>query len=153
MEMFYVARDFVIEKPMYADELRDFTQTHPGVLDERNNIYSYDNKMNLETYYNYIESIKTLSQKFNFGKYKYMLKLGYIPLLMVPSPYKSVLHETIMPRLEASGIPYVKLQPMSFIKLSYTFIEPDIWISKMDAAEFLGCKPTDVRVKGVINNL
>lgn len=153
MEMFYIADNFKIDKPMYLEELHTYALVHSGVLDERNNVYSSNNTYDLQSYFNYLESVKTLSQTSNYGRYKHMLKLGFIPVLMVPSCFESTLHDAIIPRLEAQEIPYVKLPPMSFVKLSYTFKEPDIWVSKMDVYERLGCKPTEVTVRKLVESL
>lgn len=124
-----------------------------GLMDDRHNIYSFDNTLDLPMYYNYLETIKALAQESNVGRLKYLLDLGYMPVVMSPFFMFDSLHSQIIPALEKHNIPYKKMQASSFIKDWYTNDNPDIWVSKLDCASFLNKRPEQIRVKDLLEEI
>lgn len=69
-----------------------------------------------------------------------MLKLGFVPIGYCPS-FAPEMTVEITRLLEQQHIPYVKTYAASFVQPFYRSSDRDVWISKMDGAELLGCPP------------
>lgn len=114
-------------------------------LDERLNMLNTGwDTSTFDWYYNYLEANQIISAKNSNAYCTYLLDIGYIPAVYLPSPAVS-LSSKFMNVLDASKVPYVKMGPTSFANRYCTVDTIDAWVSKMDAAKFLGCKPEDVR--------
>ena len=74
---------------------------------------------------------------------QYLLDLGYTPLLM-PPVFARQMFEDFKDKIK---IPYKLVQATSFIDRDFSGEFNDVWVHKLDAAEFLGCKPTAVTVE------
>lgn len=93
---------------------------------------------------NYIETASYFA-KVNKDSYpRYLLELGYIPVVYLPSCVPE-LGINMMQRLDALNIPYVKMKSTSFVQKWYNTDSIDAWVHKFDAAKVLGCKPEEVR--------
>ena len=88
-----------------------------------------------------------MSQTYEEGTY--MLRLGFIPLIMAPSFWGDKAHTMILPHIPKE-FPYYPRPAVSFLNSRYRSDYPDIWVSKLDAAKLIGCKPELVTVKGVL---
>lgn len=155
LNIYYTAVNWKIYEVSTAQVVEElaYSTSGRGMLDDRHNIFSVDNDMDVEGYYNYIFEINKLAQKYGKSKYQYMLELGYMPVIMPPFPYGTILHERFLPRLEHFKVPYEALQASSFTKVQYSNVQPDIWVSKMEAAKLLKMKPTDVTVKTFLEEI
>lgn len=118
-------------------------------LDMRNFIYARDATFTIKSYIGYLNTIKPIAMNSEVGDY--MLRLGFIPLIMPPSFWEDKAHTMILPKLPKS-LPYHPRPAVSFLATNFSFRSdyPDIWVSKLDAAELCGCKPELVTVRGVL---
>lgn len=131
-------------KTMLGDKMKD------GYMDTRHDIFSINNTMDLQMYYNYLETIKELSQLSRFGKYKYLLDLGYLPILMTPVYMMDKWYEDVTEGLNSRNIPFKKLSASSLTKDMYTSDYPDVWVSKLDCVGLVSKPVTAIRSKDVL---
>lgn len=121
--------------------------TSTDILDTRNYIYVRNPTYTIESYLRYLNTVKPLAMMASFQDY--MLQLGYIPIVMPPSFWGDRLHNMILPHLPKE-LPRYPRPATSFLNFKYHSDFPDIWVSKLDAAEFLNCAPQNVRVREVL---
>lgn len=133
----------------FQKHLPDAVLTSEDTLDKRNFIYARNHTFTKESYLGYLNQVKTLAMSATSDDSTYMLRLGFIPLVMPPSFWGDRAHTMILPRLPKS-LPYYPRPAISFLNFRYHSDYPDIWVSKLDAAELCGCKPELVTVKGVL---
>lgn len=73
-----------------------------------------------------------------------MLRMGFVPVGYSPSFFPEMTI-AITQLLEHQGIKYVKTYPTSFVHPFYKNVgSRDLWVSKLDGAELLGCSPEAV---------
>ncbi len=123
--------------------------TREDVLDTRNFIYARNPTFTKESYLGYLNFVKSLAMTAASDANNYMLRLGFIPLVMPPSFWGDRAHTMILPHIPKS-LPYYPRPATSFLNSRYHSDYPDIWVSKLDAAKLCGCKPELVTVKGVL---
>ncbi len=155
----YVGVDFVVMKGREGS----FTFNEKGMLpdtflDLRTNYLcasfsgNRDNPLSsVEWYKNYLNLNRYLVNEGALDKpagyYKNlaysMLQLGFVPVGFCPSFAPEMTIE-ITRLLEQKQIKYVKTYATSFVQPFYRSSDRDVWISKMDGAEILGCAPENV---------
>ena len=118
-------------------------------FDMRNLIYSRGSTFTLDAYLNYLKISKEIAMD-AAPERSYMLWLGFIPLIMPPSFWGDKAHALIMPVLPKT-LHFYPWPASSFRGIRYTSDYPDIWVSKLDAAELCNCKPENVTVEGVLH--
>lgn len=133
----------------FQEVLPDKIPGDNDVLDTRNYLYARNPTYTLESYLGYLMSIKALAMSPPVKGVDYMLELGFIPLIMPPSFWGDRAHTMILPHIPKS-LPYFPRPAISFLNFRYHSDYPDIWVSKLDAAELCGCKPELVTVKEVL---
>lgn len=122
------------------------------VLDLRHLILSDVNLDNFDFYYNYLDLVEVLSRTYPDSKPCYLLDLGYIPLIMMPTPALN-LAPKLAALLDTMNVPYVRQAPFSFVT-GYTNIDTvDIWVHKLDMAERFGIAPEKVRSADIFRRL
>ena len=154
MEQYYLAKNSKLIDKTTLDKVSELSQLHEGLLDDRHNIFSTNNVFSMETYYDYLHSIRIVEQDnrdhMNTGKYRYLLDLGYMPVVMPAFYMGNQVHQIVIPALDAHDVPYLSLPASSLTKPSYSNPNSDIWVSKLDVYEMLNCKPEDVTVRRLL---
>lgn len=137
----YLANNFIIEDRIEIDSKNDFSNNPDEMFDERASILSRNVRRNdWDWYLNYIDSIRSLALKNYASPACNMLDLGYIPLIYLPT-CMLFMENDLFHILDVTGVPYIKLRKSSFVFNKVDLQGADAWISKMDAAELLGCAP------------
>ena len=133
----------------FQKKLETSVPTSEDVLDTRNFIYARQPTFTMEAYLGYLNFVKSLAMSATSDNSNYMLRLGFVPLVMPPSFWGDRAHTMILPHIPKS-LPYYPRPATSFLNFRYHSDYPDIWVSKLDAAKLCGCKPELVTVKGVL---
>ena len=101
-------------------------------LDERNNTLSYEtNFNNMEWYYNYLSSNAKFALRNPKAYPAYLLDLGYIPVVFLPSCCSSR-SVTMINKLDNMNIPYIQTGAFSFVTSRPSLNYFDAWVSKLD---------------------
>lgn len=144
----FTADDFDVRGVVDVDPLEEVKKgklydTRTGIISNGCDLTKRD------WFYNYLRANQTFAFQNPQSRPNYLLKMGYIPLVYVPSCF-SELTINMTAILDKYNIPYVKLSPSSFVK-SYIQLDNDYdtWGSKMDIWETFnlksrGMQPTDV---------
>lgn len=127
--------------------------TKGAYLDERHMFLVTNLDMsNFDWYYNYLDFVRSCSEKNPTAYPSYMLDLGYVPVVFLPTCCSEL--ETPLRRiLDARKIPYISKYPMSFTIRRLTVDGTDSWVSKIDAAKFLNIRPEEVRSVDIVRRL
>lgn len=133
----------------FKTKLPDTIPAQSDMLDMRNYIYARNPTYTKESYLGYLNIVKQLAMSQTYEEGTYMLRLGFIPLIMAPSFWGDKAHTMILPHIPKE-FPYYPRPAVSFLNSWYRSDYPDIWVSKLDAAKLIGCKPELVTVKGVL---
>ena len=132
--------------------------------DRRLDIYVRNPVMNIESYLRYLYIIKTLVNTVtpddvssgtskgdiltrNYNR-DYMFKLGFIPLVMLPSFWNDDLRDLIISKFPPD-IPYYTRPPMGLRGRYNCNTRFDIWVSKLDVEALCGCPAANVTVEKV----
>ena len=122
-------------------------------FDERANFLTRNlNVSNWDWYYNYLEFMQIVANKNPQASPTYLLDLGYVPVVYLPSCCES-LGARLMEAMDVKKIPYVKLPPTSFVLKHYKAMTIDAWVSKMDVYERLGVAPNEVTSEMILRRL
>lgn len=120
--------------------------------DERNHILTYDLDLsNWQWYYNYLDFVYTISNSRN-TKATWLLDLGFVPIVYLPSccsSYASLLFKI----MDNASIPYIKMQPYSFLSRYVSDMALDGWMSKMEASKLLGLAPEKITSEIILKEL
>lgn len=123
------------------------------LFDERHFCASeYTNFSNWEWYFNYLDYVQTLVIKYPNARPTYLLDLGYVPIVYLPSCCTSI-GSRMMEALDVKKVPYIKIAPTSFLKRSINVMAVDAWVSKMDVYEQLGVNPEDVTSEMILRRI
>lgn len=134
---------------MKGDDLRKFNED-TFELDNRMHLVSFETTRTPKTYLNYFEFFSRISDRESSrpeiqGRYMSMLDMGYIPIIAPPSFMSEEITSMFLPLLQRSGIDIREQRPMRIDGRGFDAKCNDIWGSRMDMAEFLGCSLTDVK--------
>lgn len=122
-------------------------------FDARMAMISYDTDVSsLQWYINYINSAAYFARKNPKAYPSYMLQLGYVPVVYMPS-CAGVDGVKFMSILDNSGIPYVRMKATSFVVPYFSSDMIDAWCSKLDLGDYMKCRPEDVRSVDVVRRL
>ena len=149
-----VGNDFLISNP---PKFESYDTLNPGAingtLDTRTMYVVRNLNMdNWDWYSNYIELNRFLATKNLKARPSYLLDLGYVPVVLLPSQFAEMAYD-FFTILDALHVPYARLRPSSFINPKLEMSGADAWISKMDGAEVLGCQPYEVTSDKLIRRL
>ena len=150
----YKIRELERKSVNLLSELRAFdTNGQQRFYDKRHLILTTVDNSNWDFYLNYLDLCAAFARQFPNSKPSYLLDLGYIPLIMLPTTHTD-LGPKLTALLDAQHVPYVRQQPFSFL-YGYTdnIDTVDIWVPKLDMAERFGIKPEEVRSKDVFRRL
>lgn len=129
--------------------------------DTRTGCYCRNDKMDLESYANYIKVCALFKRKLMAGEGSqsavsgpsYMYGLGFIPVTMVPSYWPDSFVEKMYKAVRDARLPVYSRSPVGLSYYAYNSRkssgQPEWWISKMDVAERLGTTPDKVTIKEV----
>ncbi len=121
--------------------------------DERNQFLTQGiDKSNWQWYYNYIDFVHTISSKNPNARPLWLLDIGYIPIVYLPSCCSGMSTE-LFAKLDEKRIPYVKTQPYSFVTKYVNGLTADGWVSKMDLSKILNIPPNEITSEKVLKEL
>ena len=140
-----IARFNIQDKSLYQQGVK---------YDARNKFLTYDfDDSNWDWYFNYLQFTYMCSMSAVNARCNYLLDLGYVPVIYLPSFIDTAVESNLFDKLDKTKVPYVKMYKTSF-QVSKTDLEgADAWVSKMDAAKYLGCDPVAVTSKDFIRRL
>ena len=147
---YLITHDFLTALP------GDFDLEADAVMDTRHYVYVHNPEYTIQMYLNYLKFVYALYNK-SQPTYKgppqpavYMLQLGYLPVVFPPSFWEDKLHVAVVPKLRESGLPYYARPASNVLNSNYSSAYPDLWVSKLDAAEFCHCRPEETTVEEVL---
>lgn len=117
-------------------------------FDERNGVYVRNASFNVEAYLGYLEYLRIYVAKGYASRYDEMLRLGYVPVIMPPSFWEKEVRQ-LMQKLP-EDLQFVTTSSISFTGRYYKSDFRDVWVSKLDAAEYWGWKPEEVTVRRIL---
>ena len=107
-------------------------------MDERNNMFSYFTDFsNMEWYYNYLKSNSRYALRNPKSYPTYLLDLGYIPVVFLPSCCSSR-SVSMINKLDTMNIPYIQTGAYSFVQNKPSLDYMDAWVSKLDIERIFG---------------
>lgn len=137
-------------------EMEDFE-----LLCEREDVY-YDERMELvsvntnwrdvQWYYNYLETTAAMAVKNSEAYATYLLDLGYIPVVYVPTCAKNVI-VSMLNVLNTLNIPFIRVKSTSFSKKYFVSDMHDSWVHKFDIERILGIPVSEITSKEVVRRL
>ena len=149
----FIGNNFVVDGYESISLDSPIVRSSDTYLDERSMFLSFSiNLSNWDWYFNYLDFIKNCALKRPDARPSYMLDLGYIPVIYLPSCL-SHLENDLIRVLDVKGVPYVKQRKMSFSHSKVDLEGYDVWVSKLDAATYLNCEPEDVTSKAFIRRV
>lgn len=73
---------------------------------------------------------------------------GFVPVGIEPVPHYGILNTDVIRKLREKGLQFFSVQPSSPVSSNFKYrnlkTTSDIWVSKLDAGEFLGVMPHEV---------
>lgn len=126
---------------------------HYTRFDERTLFITTDfDETNWNWYFNYLTSMNALASKNRDAHCNYILDLGYVPVIYLPSCCTDKNTE-LMNALRESQLPYITMAATSFVTKFCNIDATDVWVNKLDAAEYLNCAPEDVRSVDIVRRM
>lgn len=133
----YIADNFAIHSYDELPTSSAYLQRSDVYLDERLGILTENwDRKDFQWYYNYLDSAKFLSTKNKDAYCNYLLDIGYIPLVYMPTVCKEF-SVKLLNLLDKMNIEYVRMRPTSFVYSRVNIETPDAWISKMTVSKLL----------------
>ena len=136
----YTAQNFkdLESKSMLVEEVTDYCSLNEAILDDRTGVFSgHNNFSDLQWYYNYLELTSYFARRNPDSYATYLLDLGYIPIVYLPSFAQSIAPK-LLSKLQVSGIPFIQHKSTSFVLSYYNSDTMDAWVSKIDIRKHLG---------------
>lgn len=125
----------------------------PEWYDDRLGVFSINNTYTIDTYRRYISLLNALvsmgnnlPQRIRVDGADYMLKMGFLPLVMAPYFWHDRAHAMILPHIPKE-LPYYPRPAVTFTPRHNNWQYPDIWVSKLDVARLCGKRPELVRTE------
>lgn len=124
---------------------KDIIEASDMEVDLRMSLISYNSTKDLVEYFRYFNVVsmsaarKLASEEFMKGNFVAMLDNGYVPFYMPPSYMPRHLGDEFKELIGGTGIRYFEEKAMRFDGLKVDSLANDIWISRMDAAEYMHC--------------
>lgn len=121
-------------------------------IDERAHLISYNSVCDFKEYIMYFNLISTISatilgkEGFVKGNFVAMLDNGFVPFHMPPTYMSDVMYEKMINMIKRTNITWIEEKTM---RLNGSIIEaekPDIWISRVEAAEYSGQSLRDFKI-------
>lgn len=131
----------------------DFLQRPDVYYDMRNNLLSYEVDMKgLQWYYNYLESNARYASRNPMAYPGYLLNLGYIPVVFLPSCCASY-SVTMINKLDSIRLPYIKTAAYSFVVQRPVMDTLDAWVNKLDIERVLGIPMMEITSRKVVERV
>lgn len=122
-------------------------------MDSRMALLSYHTDFKgLQWYLNYLETAAYFARRNPTSYPSYMLKLGYVPVVYMPSCV-GTLGVKMMADLDKLQIPYVRMRATSFVVPYFQSDMVDAWASKLHLGEYFNVAPESIRSSDVIRRL
>lgn len=121
--------------------------------DSRTMMISYNTDFsNFDWYYNYINSNATFAGKNPKAYPSYLLNLGFIPIVFLPSCCQSysVLFQNAM---DIKQLPYIKTKAYSFVTQHTDIDCVDAWMSKMDISRIFNIPIEQIKAVDIIRRI
>lgn len=133
----------------------DKYKKHPDMIytsikDKRNGISTTNLIPGMQAYANYLDLLLMLRDKWISTGY---LDLGMIPVIVAPSFMHEALITSLLPIIQAQGLKVIPMPGSSFMLNNSMAETTDYWAFREDAAEYLGCRPDEVKTKDIISKL
>lgn len=141
---------FIEQSELKSIEMLDEANVY---MDARTAMVSYKTDFSgLDWYTNYLDSVAYFARKNPKAYPQYLLQLGYIPVVYMPScaGQFGVQCMTVLSNLK---IPYVRMKATSFVIPYYQSDMVDAWCSKLDLGAYFGISPENVRSTDVVRRL
>lgn len=149
----FVGENFKVEGQSLFTTNSNYLNRKDVFYDERGRFLTRSlNLSNWDWYYNYLDFTQVVANKNQSAKPNYLLDLGYVPVVFLPTCCLQ-LGSKLMEVMDKRNIPYVKVQPMSFVTKYCDIMSIDAWVSKMDASELLGIAPEKVTSIDILRRL
>lgn len=149
----FIGDNFKVEGQDLLPTSSSYLKRPDVYYDERSRFLTRNlNLSNWDWYYNYLEFTQVLASKNASAKANYLLDLGYVPVVYLPTCCLQ-LGNKMLEALDKVGIPYVKIRPTSFVNKYCDIVAIDAWVSKMDAASILGIPPEKVTSVAIVRRL
>lgn len=121
--------------------------------DLRNNMLISNPDFNgWQWYYNYLDSNARFAQRNPSAYPNYLLNLGYIPIVFLPSCCSS-LAVTMLNTLDYKRLPYIKTAAYSFVVQRPPMDIVDAWMSKLDIEKLFGIPLTEITSSEVVRRI
>ncbi|MCM1219021.1 MAG: hypothetical protein NC548_31450 [Lachnospiraceae bacterium] len=121
--------------------------------DMRNNMLSYNTDMStLQWYLNYLESNARFASRNPSAYPGYLLNLGYIPVVFLPSCCSNY-SVTMINKLDSMQLPYIKTAAYSFVVQRPAIDSLDAWVNKLDIENVLGIPMLEITSRKVVERI
>lgn len=149
----FVGDNFKVEGQSEFPTNSDYLKQDGVFFDERANFLTRNLDLSdFQWYYNYLDFMQTMANKNPNAKPMYLLDLGYVPVVYLPSCCLQI-GPKLVEALDAADVPHVRLSPTSFVSKYCNLMTVDAWVSKMDIYERLGVKPEEVTSEMILRRL
>lgn len=121
--------------------------------DMRNNMLSYDTDVSdLQWYLNYLESNAHFAARNPNAYPGYLLNLGYIPIVFLPSCCAQY-SVAMINKLDVIKLPYIKTAAYSFVVQRPAMDGLDAWVNKLDIEKHFGTPLLDITSGKVVKQI
>lgn len=121
--------------------------------DLRNNMLCYHADFsNMQWYLNYLDSNARYASRNPSAYPGYLLNLGYIPIVFLPSCC-SQYSVTMINKLDSLQLPYIKTAAYSFVLQRPAMDTVDAWVNKLDIEEKFGIPMLDITSRKVVERI
>ena len=149
----FIGNNFKVEGQDTFPTNSNYLKRDDVFYDERCKFLTHNlDTSNWDWYFNYLEFNQVAANKNPSARPTYLLDLGYVPVVFLPTCCAKV-GPTLIEILDRKNLPYIKTFPMSFVTKYCDIMGIDAWMSKMDAAKLLDIAPEQVTSALVLRRL
>lgn len=144
-----------LEKQLGEDELIQLCSKSDTYLDERTGMISANTDLKgIQWYLNYLETTGIFAKRNPKAYPTYLLDLGFIPIVYLPSPCMSA-SASMIAKLHTNNIEFVAMRPMSFVYSNFSDAPEtsDAWVSKLEIEAKLGIPIDSITSTEVVRRL
>lgn len=105
--------------------------------------------LGMQWYYNYLESNARFAFKNPNAYPGYLLNLGYIPVVFLPSCCAQA-STAMINKLDTINIPYIKTAAYSFVVQRPNMDVVDAWVNKLDIEKHMGIPLLEITSRKVV---
>ncbi len=134
-------------------EFKNICSLPDTCFDSRTYMISTDTDLNsMEWYFNYLTTISEMARQHPDAYPTYLLDLGYIPIVYLPTCLTSlsaVMHSV----LNTAALPYISIKTTSFNRSFVPSDTYDLWVHKMDISRKFDIDLGDIRSSDIARRL